>query len=294
MREFILGSDWWSDCDDAVAIRLMTNLHKKGELRLLGISIDAGMDCSVRSLDAFNYDNGVDIPIGVDRQATDFVGEPSYQYRLATMPHRRDDATAEDAVKLYRRLLASAEGQVELVEIGFSQVLVALLDSSADELSPLNGRELVRQKVRELWIMAGKWDGQGEQEHNFCNNARASVAASRLCAEWPSPITFLGYEIGYTVFTGSKLKEGDTLKQVLIDHNNETCRESWDPMTILLAYLGSPAAAGYDEVRGYAKVKAEDGSNYFTPDANGPHRYVIKQHPDQYYVDAIDALIDKF
>ena len=26
MRKFILGTDWWSDCDDAVAIRLLVKV----------------------------------------------------------------------------------------------------------------------------------------------------------------------------------------------------------------------------------------------------------------------------
>ncbi len=31
MRKFILGSDWWDDCDDVIAVRLLCNLHRKKE-----------------------------------------------------------------------------------------------------------------------------------------------------------------------------------------------------------------------------------------------------------------------
>ena len=31
-RAFILDTDWWTDCDDIVALRLLCNLHKKGEI----------------------------------------------------------------------------------------------------------------------------------------------------------------------------------------------------------------------------------------------------------------------
>lgn len=34
MRNFILGTDWWTDCDDAVAVRLLTRYMKQGKIRL--------------------------------------------------------------------------------------------------------------------------------------------------------------------------------------------------------------------------------------------------------------------
>ena len=40
MRRFILGTDWWTDCDDAVALRMLTRAHRAGEIRLLGIALN--------------------------------------------------------------------------------------------------------------------------------------------------------------------------------------------------------------------------------------------------------------
>lgn len=28
MRKFILGTDWWTDCDDVVALRILARAHK--------------------------------------------------------------------------------------------------------------------------------------------------------------------------------------------------------------------------------------------------------------------------
>ena len=53
MREFIFGTDWWTDCDDLAAMRILLRAHKKGEIKLLGVGINACMDKSVASLDAF-------------------------------------------------------------------------------------------------------------------------------------------------------------------------------------------------------------------------------------------------
>ena len=43
MRKMILGTDWWTDCDDAVAMRLLARAVKAGEVSLLGIGINACM-----------------------------------------------------------------------------------------------------------------------------------------------------------------------------------------------------------------------------------------------------------
>ena len=159
MRNVILGTDWWTDCDDAVAVRLLANLHRAGHLRLLGVAVSGCMEDSVRSLDAFLRDCGVEVPIGIDLEATDFGGRPPYQKRLAALPSRfGGNADAENPVGLYRRLLAASCGPVELIEIGYPQILAALLDSPADAYSPLDGESLVRAKVSRLWIMAGKCD----------------------------------------------------------------------------------------------------------------------------------------
>lgn len=53
MRKFILGTDWWTDCDDAMAVRLLANavLSKKAEL--LGVGINACMEYSTALLNRF-------------------------------------------------------------------------------------------------------------------------------------------------------------------------------------------------------------------------------------------------
>ena len=49
MRKFILGTDWWTDCDDAVALRLITRAVKDGKVGLVGVGINACMEYSVAS-----------------------------------------------------------------------------------------------------------------------------------------------------------------------------------------------------------------------------------------------------
>jgi hypothetical protein len=294
MRRFILGTDWWTDCDDAVAIRMLAKYINEGKIILDGIALNACMEDSVASLKAFTRLEGIgDVPIGVDLEATDFGGAPAYQTKVRERFNPDGtNADAENALGLYRRLLAAADEPIEIIEIGYPQVLARLLESTADEYSELTGIELIEKKVKKLWIMAGKWDADGERENNFCRNARASVAAEKLCRLWPTPITFLGWEIGINVLTGGNLKEGDPLHDILVYHGSGGGRHSWDPMLVLIALIGDEERAGYNTVTGYARVKAADGSNYFRPDENGPHKYVTKKFTDDYYVTEINTIIE--
>ena len=143
MRKFILGTDWWTDCDDAVAMRLTARAVKAKEIQVLGIGINACMENSVASLKAFLLAEGVDgIPLGIDQSATDFGGNPPYQKRLAELMPNVKNSDAEDAVRLYRRLLAQANDPIEIMEIGYLQVISSVLQSKADDISEKSGLEL--------------------------------------------------------------------------------------------------------------------------------------------------------
>lgn len=293
MRNMILGTDWWTDCDDAVAMRIIARAVKEGKIRLLGIGINACMEYSAASLHGFLKNEGLEyIPVGLDLEATDYGGCPSYQKRLSeNFGGDWTNANAEDPVRLYRRLLAEAEEPVEIMEIGFLQVLTAVLKSPGDDISEKNGMELFGDKVRKLWIMAGKWDKDGEKENNFCRNARSRAAAAVFCEICPVEVTFLGWEVGYDVITGGTLSEDDFLHQVLMDHGSINGRCSWDPMLVYMAVLGDEGKAGYDVVKGKASVDAETGSNYFSPCSDGRHCYVVKKFDNTYYENMINKYI---
>ena len=284
MRKFILDSDWWTDCDDAVAIRLLCNAHRQKEVALLGINVDACMPCSIASLDVFTRNCGVEIPLGLAHDAVDFPGKPPYQEHLANSGKAlRNNTDVPESLDFYRQILKNSEdGSVEILSIGFTQELARVLREPEDAA-------LVRRKVSHLWIMAGKWDEEGGREYNFCRNPLTRCSGHELCAHWPTPITFLGWEVGFDVITGAGLPENDLLRQVMSDHGSVDGRASWDPMLVLLALIGDPERAGYRCVRGRASVDASDGSNTFAESADGPHRYVVKVRSNDFYAAAINA-----
>ena len=293
MRTFILGTDWWTDCDDAVAIRILARAHKANEICIKGIGINGCMEYSVTSLDAFLHSEGVeDIPLGIDTDATDFGGNPPYQKRLSLLPSKyKTNNDAEDAVRLYRRILANSEDTLEIIEIGYPQVLANLIESGGDDISPESGLELIKKKVSKFWVMAGKWDENPGKENNFARNSRSRMAGSIFCEKCPVPVTFLGWEAGADVITGDTLNNDDVLYQVLCDHGSENGRSSWDPMLVLMAIIGDESLAGYDSVLGVASVDAHTGENSFRQTENGKHRYVVKNRENEYYKNQINNLL---
>ncbi len=295
MREFIFGTDWWTDCDDLAAMRILLRAHKEGKIKLLGVCINAAMEYSAASVDGFIKLEGVrDIPLGIDMKATDFEGTHlKYQKNLALFAVKyKKNEDAEDAVRLYRRLLSESEGKVNIVEVGFLQVFAELLQSAADEYSALSGVELVREKVEKVWVMAGKWDEDGGREHNFCNNHRSRTGGEAFCRLCPVPVTFLGYETGVNVISGNELSRDDFLYKSFSDHGSGSGRCSWDPMTALMAVIGDEERAGYSAVTGKARLDAESGRNYFTEDKNGLHKYVVMKYPCEYYQKMINSEIN--
>ena len=294
MRYFILGTDWSSDCDDVLAVRLFCRAHRAGEIVLLGVNIDDKIDLSVRSLSAFmKTEECEDIPIGFDRKAKMHCRDPKYQKRLCLLPSLlTSNEQAEDSVKFYRRLIANAPESVEIAEIGFLQSLAALLRSEPDDISPLSGYDLVKTKVKKLWIMGGKWDERGGKEHNFCCTRATRKGGAYICKHWPTPIAFLGWEVGNNVCIGGGLPDGDVARDALIDYGCDPTRgrDGWDPMLAHLALTGDEEKAGYSVVTGKARLCALTGKNYFTPGA-GSHEYVVKEKPDEYYIETINDLL---
>jgi len=173
-------------------------------------------------------------------------------------------------------------------------VLVALaLLSGADEISPMTGMELFREKVEKIWMMAGKWDEDEGRENNFARNERARRAAHAFCESCPAPVTFLGWEIGYGVITGGGLEENDHLYKALSDHGSKKGRHSWDPMLVSMALIGDEEMAGYRTVSGTASVDEQTGANYFASDASGKHKFVIKMRENDYYEKQINSALTR-
>jgi len=73
MRDFILGTDWWTDCDDVVALRIIARAVKEKKIGLLGIAMNACMEDSVASLKGALLQEGMEkVPVGNALEAVPF------------------------------------------------------------------------------------------------------------------------------------------------------------------------------------------------------------------------------
>lgn len=295
-RKVILGTDWWTDCDDVAALYVFAFACGEGLFRPLGVVLNACMPYSAASLSAALMGSGLSsVPVGIDFDAVDFGGTPRYQLPLSAFPHSiESNSECEPAVGLYRRLLSQAD-EVDLIEIGYPQALAALLESPPDDLSPQSGMSLVRSRVRHVWMMAGNWQNGGRgRENNFARNERARRGASALLKAWPSPITFLGWETAADIIIGGETVErypSSLLAAAFTAHGSARGRSAWDPLLVYLAAVGNTADAGFDTRRGTAAVDALTGENSFCCDRNGLHEVVVKRLNDKAYADMLESIL---
>ena len=149
-----------SDVDDVGAAAVLHTLASRGEAEILATMVSSTNPESAPCLDAINTFYGrPDIPIGVTKG--EGVNRKSvYAKDVAeNYPH---DVTSPDALPeaalLYRKILAAQpDTSVVIVTVGYVTNLARLLRTEADDFSPLNGLELVRQKVKHYVCMGGRF-----------------------------------------------------------------------------------------------------------------------------------------
>lgn len=279
VRKFILDTDWFTDCDDCIALRfLLRNLDEKHQL--LGINVNATTEYSYASVKAFLEEAGVDYPIALDEEDM-YSGATRYQKNMAhgSVYTNKD---AEKSVEFYHRILEENDG-VEILSIGFLSSIEKVFRQYP---------ELAQQKIKRIWAMGGKWDEEGGFEYNISGGGnKLAINASRfLINEALCPITFLGFEVGATVITGRHLREkGDILFKAMQDYGTPEGRASWDPL-LIMAGINDKYLDSFDFIKGNAYID-EHGKNYFTESADGKHQYIVKTKEDSYYEQIIDSFL---
>ena len=288
----IFGTDWWTDCDDVAALDILLGAHKRGRIELKAIGISSVMRYSAPSVKALCEQHGLDgIPIGIDREAQRKGFFCLYQKKLAACCRSGfTNGDCPEAYQLYRSVLSSVPEKAVIVDVGFPQIVMRLLQSGPDEYSESSGMRLVEEKVSEIILMGGRWDRAPGREYNFCAYRVNREAAAYLCRNSPVPLTFLGYEVGKDVVTCGKSAPGLT-GIAYAAHRSPGGRPSWDPMTAVYAMTGDAERAGYKKVRGWAAVDPKTGKNRFEVCGNGRHAYLVKEKEDAFYKNRIETLL---
>lgn len=305
----IFDTDLAEDVDDAGALAVLHALADRGEAEILATMISSRNEWVGPCLDAINtYYGRPDLPIGYGRSlqfgypgnAESGKETPSNYAELVgkSFPHdlqKSSDAPA--AERLYRQVLAAQPDQsVVIITVGFLSNLKSLLDTLPDEISPLSGEALVKQKVSQWVCMGGKFpDGlfpDGGSEYNVNYDTAASV---RAINDWPTPIVFSGFEIGNRIKTGRRLGQvspSNPVRACYQYYNGLRDRESWDHTAVLFAVRGAQQSWTLSEpglCLMHARVKF--GYNEWVPTPRKQHRYLIEKIPPAELAAVIEELM---
>ena len=286
----IFETDMGNDVDDALAIDMLYKYNRQGHINLMAVMLNKEGEFPPKYIDLLNTWYGQKrIPIGVSPRADksivagtnytqvvcemqDEKGKPLYKRSI------KDYSKFLSAVKLYRKLLAKTEdASVTIVSVGFSTNLALLLDTKADEFSPLTGRELIARKVKRLVTMAGHIENPKYAEYNVVNDVSA---CQHVFNDWPTPIYMSPFELGLQVRYPARSIENDftwTKHHPIVDSykaylKNIEDRPTWDLTAVLYAvdpqqfFNISPAGR---------IVVTDEGFTHYTQDAAGKHFYLF-------------------
>ena len=288
--KLIFDTDMGNDIDDALALGVIHALQSRGECDLLAVTLSKDNDLAAPFVDLVNtfYGRG-NIPLGVvrngktpenSRYLTDTVratdnGQPRYPHKLTS------GKDAPEAVGLLRKtLVAQPDRSVSLVVVGFSTNILRLLDSPADESSPLTGKELVTRKVRLLSMMAGMFSEKNRiKEYNVFID---SPTAQRVFTEWPTPLVTSGFEIGVAIKYPASSIERDfgyvkhhPLKQAYeLYQKMPYDRETWDLTAVLYAVRPDHGYFGLSPA-GRIRVDAQDITQFDVVEGGRQHYLTV-------------------
>ena len=286
----IFETDMGNDVDDALAIDMLYKYNKQKRINLMAVMLNKEGEFPPKYIDLLNTWYGQKrIPIGVSPRAdkslvagTNYTqvvceklnekGKPLYKRSI------KDYSKLLSAVKLYRKLLAKAEdASVTIVSVCFSTNLALLLDTKADEYSPLTGKELVAQKVKRLVTMAGHIENPKYAEYNVVNDV---AACQCVFNEWPTPIYMSPFELGLQVRYPAQSIENDftwTKHHPIVDSYKVYLKKIEDrPTWDLTAVLYAIDPQQFFNISPAGKiVVTNEGYTHYKQDAAGKHFYLF-------------------
>lgn len=286
----IFDTDLGNDVDDAMALCMIHALADRGECELLAVTITKDNPYAAPMADLLNAFYGrSEVPIGMVRGGVT-PQDGRYLRQVATaqdegqVRYPRKIQTGDDAPEavgvLRKALAAQPDGSVVLAQVGFSTNLARLLESPADDISPLTGQELVQRKVRLLSAMAGAFGEamKGRKEYNIVTDVEP---ARKLFAQWPTPIVASGWEIGNAIKHTARSMQEDyryVQRHPLVEAYDyyrglQNDQPTYDLTSVLYAVRPD---RGYFDLSPPGRIVVEaDGTTSFREETAGPHRYLI-------------------
>ena len=160
----------------------------------------------------------------------------------------QDSSKVPTAVEVYRKVLAaSPDNSVHIASIGITTNMRDLILSQPDSYSPLNGTELVAQKVNLIVWMDGMYNfgcAQAATDDWLGPDTGCRGSAMAAVMNWPGNVKQIFSGVGGDVLHGSWLDEcsqdGNPFRQAFDDWGaDKTGRSSWDPIAVMIAVRGA-------------------------------------------------------
>ena len=293
--KLIYDTDIGGDIDDALALAIIHNMVKRGQIEFIGLTITKSNINAAKYCKAFNIQYGhPDVPIGLVKNGS---RPDDGRYAQNVIRMKNEDGSAkfpfpadwepEDSIVLLRKLLAAAEdNSIVIAQVGMSTNLARLMDTPSDDISPLTGMELAAKKVRLVVAMAGAFafNTKEYENHREWNVILDIPSAAKVFQEWPGEIVVSGYEVGIDIlFPGDAFNADLRTKDSILRESyrfhrggvDGKTRPTWDLTCIL--FSGRPESwRNYFTLspRGTITV-LDDGLFKFIETPNGNRRAFI-------------------
>ena len=272
--KLLLDTDLGSDCDDTGALAVLHTFANMGKAEIKGV-VHCGSEISgavaIKSINTW-YQRA-DIPVGRWEKSIFLEDDICCRYTKILMQQYLNDHEMpefENSTRLMRRILAANE-DITIAVIGMLNNVAELLKSEPDDISPLNGVQLVKRSVNKMYVMGGNFDNLSHCEYNIVSDVKN---AQYVAENFPVSIIYCGFELGESVITGRNLRTAPNEHPVRIAYERNSAhqgcvRSSWDPITVYCAVeqsnhyykLSEPMQISFDD-KGRVRL-SEGGKDYY-------------------------------
>lgn len=238
--KILLDTDMGRDCDDVGALAVLHNIADETDTEILAVTHCASEISGAVAVKYINEWYGRhDIAVGRYCKRKFLEDDICRKYTKPLMECYLKNHTMpkfESATKVMRRSLSGNE-DVTIVVIGMMNNIAELLESEPDEISPLNGVELVNKHVKSMYVMGGNFFDKTFAEYNIATDVKSAQYVSE---NFPKPIVYCGFEIGTNIYTGKNVLNATDINPVSLAYHihcgyNATEYKSWDLVTIYCA-----------------------------------------------------------
>lgn len=299
-KSVIIDTDFASDADDVIAIRLAMCFQDAGMLDIKGIALSTTYSRSPLAVHALCYQDGYgSIPVAMDTSGNGVQVHTEYVEVMYDMPRSRSDY--EQPVEMYRRILAESDTKVNIITLGFLQNIQGLMNSKPDQYSPLTGLELIKEKVDTLYITGG--NSTGKPSFNFYWTGDKVINAARdVAGGFPARIVFLQSDLSDDTFCGQFYQtkdpnRSDIVTKALFANDQYGGVVAWDVFSVWCAAqdINDSLDASFLELEQGSQYISHTGATQWTAEAAGSHYKMYKHMQGSYYSQIMNAiLLDKF